>query len=341
MTTKLIRAALHTLPGGRRGPLGTEMEATLDDVTAAGSLSSTKEAAHVVLLGVNLRSRLASRNGSRPWGAGFSAGATACILARTALAAVRLGTVPSGARSFSSGLAFLPTGPVEATVELAAVLAGLALIARPSRPTRILYALVVAASVLAALHLPTSDRLAAWGFASFGLVGVLIPRSARRPTLRVILSGATGLILLFAGSVLAHGGNAGAGSMIPGQGSSDQLARMLPFAPLILLSLLPLAALDPRPAIAAAVVCVPLAATHLGMLRLAAERSPYPGARIYMPRGTAAFTLTYERGLGLDLGVVVTALLVALLTTTVHRRLAAPSPNSSTGPPEPRPTLQP
>lgn len=331
MTTKLIRAALHTLPGGRRGPLGTEMEATLDDITAAGSLSSTKEAAHVALLGVNLRSRLASRNGSRPWGAGFSAGATACILARTALAAVRLGTVPSGARSpFSSGLAFLPTGPVEATVELAAVLAGLAFIARPSRPTRILYALVVAASVLAALHLPTSDRLAAWGFASFGLVGVLIPRSARRPTLRVILSGATGLILLFAGSVLAHGGNAGAGSMIPGQGSSDQLARMLPFAPLILL---PLAALDPRPAIAAAVVCVPLAATHLGMLRLAAERSPYPGARIYMPRGAAAFTLTYEHGLGLDLGVVVTALLVALLTTTVHRRLAAPGPNSPTGPP--------
>jgi len=131
--------------------------------------------------------------------------------------------------------------------------------------------------------------------------------------------------------------DAGAGSMIPGQGSSDQLARMLPFAPLILLSLLPLAALDPRPAIAAAVVCVPLAATHLGMLRLAAERSSYPGARISMPRGTAAFTLTYERGLGLDLGIVVTALLVALLTTTVHRRLAAPAQNG----PEPQPTLKP
>ncbi len=334
MTTKLIRAALHTVPGGRSGSLGVELENTLDDVAAEGCLSSTKEAAHVVLLGVSLRSRLASHNGSRPWRAGFSAGATACVLVRTALAVVRLGTVPSGARSpFSSGLAFLPTGPVEAAVELGAVLAGLAFIARPSRATRILYGVVVAASLLTALHLPASDRLAAWGFASFGLVGVLIPRSARRPTPRIILTGSGALILLLASSILAHGGNAGAGGMIPGQGSSDQLARMLPLAALILLTLLPLAALDPRPAIAAVVVCIPLAATHLGMLRLAAERSPYPGARIYMPRGAAAFTLDYEQALGLDTGVIVAALLIALLATAAHRRLAAPRPDSQTGPP--------
>lgn len=69
--------------------------------------------------------------------------------------------------------------------------------------------------------------------------------------------------------------------MIPGQGSSDLLTAVLPFASVLLVALLPLAALDPRPAVAAAVVSVPLAATHVGILLLAADRSPFPGAHLY------------------------------------------------------------
>lgn len=125
MIGPVLRIALATVPGGRHGELGCELEATLDDAAAAGGLSSTREAVHLVLLGVALRARRATDDGMRPWRAGLSAGATACIVVRTALAAVRIGTVPSGSGSrFASGLAFLPTGPVEAVFELAVAVAG-------------------------------------------------------------------------------------------------------------------------------------------------------------------------------------------------------------------------
>lgn len=333
MTTSVrLRWALLLLPHEYRQLHGDEVLATLGELAEHGQMSTWRETSDLVLLGLRLRARIATENGQRSWRAGLHSGGMACLLSGMAVAALRLGAaVKSLGDPFRSALAFLPTGGWHLAVELFVLMTSLLLILRPSRLPRILYATAVLASLGAVWWLPATDRAAGFGFASFGVVAVLLTSTNEtiRPRRAAAAAATSGSTALFAFSTVMHGGNGGVG-VVPGIGSSDLLVRLLPFAALVLLASIPIAAVDARPVVACAVVTIPLCATLFGTLLLGRDRFLERGhwqaladGRSQIPTRVLAFEGRLHQGIAITLAVGLLLLLVATTSVTHHHRTAS------------------
>lgn len=330
MKALLVRLALLALPAGYRRRHEAEVVGTLDELAAASQLSSWRETRDLTLLGLRLRARTATHDGQRAWRAGLHAGGTACLLVSLALAALRLGAgLKTLGNPFASALAFLPTGGWHLGVEVAIVASSVLFLSRPSQLPRLVYATAVLASLGAVWWLPATDRLAGFGFASFGLVGVLLADIGERETRRGAAVAATaGAVAFVAFSLVMHGGNGGI-AVSPGIGSSDLLVRALPFAAIALLAILPLAVVDARPVIAATVVTIPLLATLCGILLLGQNRLLARGHTLLgvdglrrVPAQVEAFEGRLHQGIAVDLSIGLVLLVVAALSVNHHRRLS-------------------